>query len=210
MHIENRTIIIKLMISKEELNRLYFNDGMSMQEIADKYSCSINKISYWMNKHDLSRRSKSDAVYLKNNPTGDPFLVRVPRNLSEAKLWGLGLGLYWGEGTKSSKSSIRLGNSDPYLIKQFILFLELICGVERSRLRFGLQLFDDMSVSKMLDFWKSELKINKGQFYKVIVTPSRGSGTYNNKTKFGVMTVYFNNTKLRNELGVLLNQLKID
>lgn len=171
-----------------------------MQEIADQLSCSVNQVNYWMKKYDIKSRTISEGVYVRCNPNGDPFLVRESLSLEDAALRGLGLGLYWGEGTKANKHSIRLGNTDPRLIKSFILFLERIYGVKRSKLLFGLQVFSDMAPEKALDFWRKTLGAERKQFFKVIVTPSRGDGTYKRKIQHGVLTVYCNNRKLRDIL----------
>lgn len=112
-------------------------------------------------------------------------------------MFGLGIGLYWGEGNKSNKLSVRIGNTDPRLIKAFIRFLEQICGIHPHKLKFGLQIFSDMAPDAALQFWQKELNVLPTQFQKVVVTPARGIGTYRNKTKHGVLTVYYNNRKLR-------------
>ena len=157
-----------------------------------------------MNKYKLVRRTHSEATYVKCNPNGDPFEFRRPKNIKEAELFGLGLGLYWGEGTKANMDSIRLGNTDPKLISQFMDFLMLFFNIKRNDLRFGLQVFDDMNSLSVLDFWAKELKISKRQFYKVIVTKSRSLGTYRKKSKFGVLTVMYHNKKMRDLLVGLL------
>lgn len=113
-------------------------------------------------------------------------------------LYGLGLGLYWGEGTKSNTNSVRLGNTDPKLIKTFLKFLKLCFQIDENKLRFGLQVFSDMNPNRALHFWVKELGLKQSQFQKVIVTPARSIGTYRQKTQHGVLTVYFNNKKLRN------------
>jgi len=46
--------------------------------------------------------------------------------------------------------------------------------------------------------------INKNQFFKVITTPARSSGTYREKSKWGVLTVYFSNMKLKKLLDKML------
>jgi hypothetical protein len=38
-------------------------------------------------------------------------------------LFGMGLGLYWGEGTKRGKGGMRITNTDAKMIKKFIEFL---------------------------------------------------------------------------------------
>ncbi len=195
------------MIPKKKLEQLYSNEGKSMQEIADLLCCSVSGIQYWIKKYQIKTRSISDAVYLKNNPNGDPFLFKKPGSFEKAVLFGLGIGLYWGEGTKANKTSVRLGNTDPALIETFIVFLEKIFGLKRSQLKFGLQIFSDMSEAQGLDFWSKTLTIEKSQFYKVTITPYRSLGTYRNKTKYGVVTVYFHNRKLRD---ILVKLLKTD
>ena len=82
-----------------------------------------------------------------------------------------------------------------------------ICGIEKKKLRFGLQVFSDMNTDQTLRFWLKELRgygINRSQFFKVTVTPSRSLGTYKEKSKFGVMTVHFCNTKLKNLIDNML------
>ena len=78
-----------------------------------------------MNKYGIKRRSISDAIYEKHNPNGDPFSIKEVTTIEEAKLYGLGVGVYWGEGNKANKHSVRLGNTDPDLILRFVDFFSL-------------------------------------------------------------------------------------
>lgn len=192
------------MLDKERLNKLYIGQGKSKQEIAKLLNCSLHKVSYWMEKHAIKTRSISDAIYLKHNPNGDPFKFKKPKNINEAVLYGLGLGLYWGEGTKADSHSVRLGNTDPKLLKRFVEFLIRFFGINKQRLRFGLQIFTDISIEEAIDFWVKELKIKRHQVYKPIITLSGSLGTYRKKSRYGVLTVIFSNTKLRNLLVEML------
>lgn len=192
------------MISKDELEELYLNKKKSMQEIADDLGCSLHKVKYWMEKYEIKIRNRSDATYIKRNPFGDPFHFRRPRNIKEAELFGLGIGLYWGEGTKANKDSVRLGNTDPELLIHFIKFLEKFFSVGREDLRFGLQIFTDIPVDRAMDFWIKKLKIRRSQFYKPLITRSGSIGTYRKKSEYGVLTVMYHNKKLRNLLVSLL------
>ncbi len=188
------------MLEKHHLETLYVKDGLSMQSIALKLDCSVNKIVYWMNEYQIERRSISDAIYKKHNPHGDPFALKSVGTLPDAKLLGLGLGLYWGEGTKADKYSVRLGNTDPALIRMFMLFLVKLFGVRREDLRFGLQTFTDIDPQEALGYWLSELDVQASQFYKITVTISGSIGTYRRKSLYGVVTVYYHNKKLRDLL----------
>lgn len=178
-----------------------------MQEIATASGISLHKVAYWMHKYGIRSRSRSDAIYQKNNPQGDPFYIKVPTTLAETELLGLGLGLYWGEGTKASRHSVRLGNTDPKLLKIFLRFLLEICCVRKDKIRFALQIFSDIDIEKAKQFWIDELDIAPEQFMKkAVVTPSGSLGTYRKKSQYGVLTVLFHNKHLRDQLVQLLEE----
>jgi len=195
------------MLSKEKLQKFYLINKKSSLEIAEILKCSEHKVNYWILKYEIPKRSISEAIYVKNNPHGDPFDIKDIKTLKDTKLLGLGLGLYWGEGNKKNKTSIRLGNTDPALIKKFIEFLIMAFNINTSKLKFGLQIFSDLSKKKSLKFWLVELKkfnIRREQFSKVIIMPTRGIGNYREKSQFGVLTVHFNNIKLKKILDSML------
>lgn len=187
-------------MQKEDLVNKYHTLNLSMQQIADEVGCSLNKVDYWMRKYGITRRSRSDAVYARHNPLGDPFTVKARLTPRERELFGIGIGLYWGEGTKANKTSVRLGNSDPGIILKFIEFLEIIYGVDRKDMRFGIQLFTDCSFEYAIEQWTSVLLVSPAQFYKPIRTISGKIGTYRNKNELGVVTLYYNNARLRDIL----------
>lgn len=195
-------------LEKETLEKLYLIKKKSAHEIAQVFSCSEHKVNYWLEKHNIRKRSISDAVYLQKNPHGDPFTFSQPKKPEEWFLFGLGLGLYWGEGTKKNKLTVRLGNTDPALIKRFLEFLEKAYQVEEHKIRFGLQVFSDMSAQKALHFWCTFLDVSPQKFGKVIITPARSIGTYREKTKHGVLTVYVSNKKLRDILCGEIEKLR--
>jgi hypothetical protein len=192
------------MIERHILLDRYVTQSKSMQQIATELECSLNKVAYYMDKYDIARRSISDAIYQRCHPHGDPFTVKEADTLEATKLLGIGIGLYWGEGTKSSQHSIRLGNTDPALLRTFMEFLVELFGVRRDDLRFGLQIFTDINQQEALDYWTRELGVKASQFYKVIVTISGSIGTYRKKSQYGVVTLHYHNKKLRDILVDML------
>lgn len=192
------------MIAEELLRDMYLEQKLSMKVIADKLGYSRRGVQYWMNKHGIPVRTVSEAVYQWHNPDGDPFVFRRPKTKKEAELFGMGLGLFWGEGTKSNMHAIRLGNSDPRLIKKFMEFLFTFFEVKRSDLRFGLQLFTDIDIKQALEFWVKELEVEPTQFFRPTITISGSIGTYRKKSKFGVITVHYSNTKARKKLQEIM------
>jgi hypothetical protein len=184
---------------REEVRSLYTR-GLSMAEIGRHLGCSVHKVAYWMERYGFVRRSRSDALYTKCNPSGDPFRIIPTVTRQDAFIAGLGLGLYWGEGTRANHTSVRLGNADPRLIRAFIAFLVRRYGARPERFTFGLQVFSDTPPAKAKRYWCAALHVPARQFQKVVVTPSRGIGTYRRRLANGVLTVYFHNRKLRDIL----------
>lgn len=196
-------------LSKSNLSRLYLRERRSVSDIAGLFGCSEHKINYWLYKYRISKRSISEAIYAKRNPFGDPFMIKKVGSRSDAELLGLGLGLYWGEGNKRNKTAVRLGNTDPALIRTFMHFLQEICGVPDSKFRFSLQIFGDIPAERALRFWLNELKYfnaTRFRFSKVTVTPHRGVGNYRRKSEYGVLTVHVNNSKLKRAIDNLLER----
>jgi hypothetical protein len=185
------------MIKRNILIDLYTNKGKSAKQISHTLSCSENKVHYWLEKYKIRKRSISEATYIRANPNGDPFKFSKPKTLNEAFIYGLGLGLFWGEGNKVNTGAVRLGNTDPHLIKYFLLFLKKSYNIDINKLRFGIQIFNDTKPSQAIKFWCTNLEVSPEQFHKVVLTKQNKTGTYRKKMKNGVLTVYFSNKKLR-------------
>lgn len=185
-------------MNKKELKDLYIKKCLSSNKIAQKFSCSEHKINYWLNKFKIKKRTISEAIYKINNPKGDPFSFSTPNDIKTNFLFGLGLGLFWGEGTKKSSHSVRLCNSDPLLVKKYIEFLVKIYEIDKSKLKFQLQIYNESKLNESVMFWKKNLLIKTSQFYKTTILKKRGAGNYINKMEHGTIIVCFNNIKLRN------------
>jgi len=190
------TIDSKL-ITYNDLERLY-NSGKSMFEISQIYGCSPNKVVYWMRKYNISRRSRSDSAYVKQNPLGDPFKIKTRLAKADAFLYGLGLGIFWGEGSKSPQiSSLRVANTDPDLIRTFRDFLVTIYGLSEKRFSYSIVCFNDIGPDVARAYWASQLKILPERFGKITTIPVQGKGTYRKKSQYGVCTIQGNNVKLQ-------------
>lgn len=191
-------------LTSEKLEKFYIKEGKSVADIAKIFKCSERRIDYWLKKYNIPKRTISEAIYLKNNPDGDPFQFIQPKNAEEAELFGMGIGLYWGEGNKANKNSVKLGNSDSALMRIFIKFLIKFFKIKKTDLKFHLHTFTDINLDEANSYWMEELNIGKDQFYKPTVTITGKLGNYRKKSKYGVLTVYYANTKLRNILVSLL------
>ena len=185
-------------LRKELLSDLYLLKKLSSKKIAIRLKCSETNINYWLKKFNIKKRTISEAIYQKNNPKGDPFLFNRPKTLHQVFLFGLGLGLFWGEGTKRNLHAVRLSNSDPELVKKFIDFLVNIYNIDKTKLRFQLQTYDDLDLNELIIFWTKYLSVKNTQFFKTTILKRRGKGTYLKKMRHGVIIVSFSNIKLKN------------
>lgn len=193
-----------LFVSESKLENMYLS-GNSMFEIAAKLGCSVNKVVYWMDKYKIKRRSRSDAAYIKRNPSGDPFKIKKIISPKDNLLHGLGLGIYWGEGEKISKGKVRVANSDPRLILLFRKFLVENYRVDVSRIHYYLICFNDSDPNEVAEYWSKILKTSKDKFGKIVQVPSQGKGSYRRKSRFGVCILEVSNIKLKQ---VLMGELK--
>jgi hypothetical protein len=150
-----------------------------------------------MEKFNIPRRSFSEAVYLKANPNGDPFSIKHRLLNSEHQLYGLGLGIYWGEGEKVSKGKVRVANTDVNLLRKFRDFLTLICQVSISRIHYSIICFNDSNPKEALDYWSTMLEISPTQFGKIVQIAPQGRGSYRQKSRYGVCIIEVSNIKFK-------------
>jgi len=193
-------------LTEKKLRDLYLIDKKSVADIAKIFKCSERGINYWFQKYNIPKRTISEAVYIKCNPDGDPFHLKSELSGEEKELKSLGLGLYWGEGDKSpNNTSVRLSNTDLFLLKKFREFLRKIYNVKEEKIKYGLILFNDVRENIAVNYWKKHLGIKRKQLGKVTIVPPQGKGTYKRKSKYGVLIIIFSNKKLKEQI---LNDIK--
>ncbi|MFC1710354.1 hypothetical protein ACFL0F_01675 [Patescibacteria group bacterium] len=150
-----------------------------------------------MKKYNIKRRSRSDAAYLQHNPNGDPFEIKTRLSPNEKLLYGLGLGIYWGEGNKTTPHTVAVANSDPKIIKVFITFLINICGLDTDKIRYSIVCFNNSNEKSVRKYWSNHLKILPSKFGKIVQIPPQGRGSYKRKKNHGVCTIWVGNIKLK-------------
>lgn len=185
-------------LDKDDLEKLYAR-GLSMAEIASKKGTSVHKISYWLKKYKIPSRSISEAIYIKNNATGDPFRISTLNTDEEKELFNLGIGLFLGEGTKKQRHSVRFANSDSKIIVLFLKFLRNICNINPKKIRAWVNIFDDNSYNASLIFWMNQTGIPRDNFYSPVIR-TRKEGSYKNRSKYGTITIVVSNTKLLKQI----------
>lgn len=102
-----------------------------------------------------------------------------------------GLMLYWGEGDKATKSSVRLSNSDPLLVKLYVDFLEKVCRIPSEKIKAQMLIYPDIDRESNLRFWSFATGIPLSRFTKSVLIEGR------HKTKKlgqGVCTIVVSNS----------------
>lgn len=178
-----------------------------MTQISNETKFTNRSVRYWMEKYNIKRRPHSEAAYMRANPDGDPFVIKKHLNKHDVFLLGLGLGIFWGEGTKTNKNSVRIANTDPNMILKFKKFLQEICGVRSNKFQYALVCFNDTSDADAAKYWSTSLEISTQKFGKIVKIPTQGKGTYKRKSKYGVCTLIVNNIKLKNWIDTQLKNL---
>lgn len=192
-------------ISQELLERLYFKQGQSAQQIADRLSVSYHKVSYWMDRYGLQRRGQSEAGYLKHNPDGEKFKI----DLSNRDLFIAGVALYLGEGGKTRSWDLDFTNSDPRVLKLWVQFLRQICSVQSERLKARIEYYEDIDYPGLLKFWSSELGIPVENFGRPTIKSGRvAKGIYlGRRSLYGTLHIRFHDTKLKSLMMTWMNDL---
>ena len=173
---------------------------MSYSQIREKISVSKSTLSNWLKSMPLSEkrirelrdfspmrieRCRNTKIY-KRQARLDSVYERVSKDigiLSDREIFLVGFFLYWGEGWKTTRTTMALTNTNPQMIKYFMKWINIL-GIERKRVRVSLQLYSDMDIDKEISFWVKELQVLRSQFRRPYVKKSRLSDiTY--KTGFG-------------------------
>jgi hypothetical protein len=107
--------------------------------------------------------------YLQSVEERVKYLAPVFKDVKVAKI-ALAM-LYLGEGSKTHKGSLMLGNSDPNIIKLFLNLLRFAYKIDENKLRCTVQCRADQDINALEGFWSQLTKIPKSKFYKAQIDP---------------------------------------
>lgn len=186
--------------SHKKIADLYLS-GLSASQISDHLKLSCAKIRYSLEKQSIPRRNHSEASRMLHVTKFGKKQCNIKDNLSseEENLRIAGIMLYWGEGTKSGNSVV-FSNSDPDMLKLFLKFLRVICGVEEKRLRVLLHLYSDQIETDLKTFWSKITGIPLQQFSKTFIH-ERKKGTYKKISKYGTVSLRYSDKELLKKIN---------
>lgn len=144
-------------------------EGYSYSLIRQKLGVSLGTMSYWFKdkpftpnqvvldrirhgtgKEGLRRHNRRVKEIAELSDIGTAELGE----LSKRDLWILGIGLYIGEGSKTTET-IRIVNSDPLVIRLAVRWLKDACGVDDDNITVSLHLYPDNDVDTCKVYWQN-------------------------------------------------------
>lgn len=127
--------------------------------------------------------------------------------LSRRDLLVFGFALYWAEGTKSHRGRNEVANTDPYIIRACLQWLELLPLKPNIKVR--LQLYADMDQQGEVAYWSRILGIPKSQFRKPSIKKSTLSGLSRKSGHgHGTCDLVFDNMPLWEYISMALKYLR--
>ena len=189
-------------------------EGLSYSQIKEELNVSKGTLSIWLRDYPLSRerinslRGNSEQrieryrkTRAKNREAKQSEVYRKMsleiNTLSQRELFISGIILYWAEGTKASKGTIIMTNTDPGMLKFFMKWLDLM-EVPRAKVKGYLHLYSDMDVALETKFWADSLSLPVSAFRKAYIKESGVMKRKNYKGRFGHGTcnIIVNDVKL--------------
>ncbi len=206
--------------------------GMSVKEIAKALNIGRSTASVWLRDVVLTQAQK-DRLFERMVKAGHRGRMRgaqmnrekkqqriraaqtkaveqIPK-LTARDVYMLGLGLYWGEGTKAQSSALSFVNSDPRAIDMAMRWFADSFGVSRDRFcpRIFINETHRSREAVLLDFWSKRLDLPKEQFAKTVFLKRENKKIYeNHEVYYGILALRVSKgTNLRHEILASLERV---
>lgn len=156
--------------------------GFSYSEILKEVKVAKSTLSLWLKEVKLSKPQKQTLTQKKRDAAlrgakrrkeqRIELSEKIKRDAMEEigkidsetiKL--LGAFLYWAEGNKQKEYNVsvgvKLGNSDPVMIRFFYKWLMEVCGVSKEQIHFELYIHENADVSQAKKFWSQFIPVGE-------------------------------------------------
>ena len=195
-------------IDGQEVIKLYSEQKLSMQQIADKLQVSSSGVRHHLVKNGVDRRSLSEAIFSLNATRfgKKAFKLKKILTVKDRELLIAGTMLYWGEGAKKG-GTVNFVNSNPEMIIIFLRFLRRICGISEDRLKALIHLYPDHNEEDLKIFWSTITEIPNKRFYRSFVHVGK-VGTYKRRSQYGTLALSYADKRLLNTILVWIDEYK--
>lgn len=162
--------------------------GFSYSEILKEIPVAKSTLSLWLRNVGLAKEQKQRltekkiAAALRGAKARRDYRLAITKEikdkarkevgkLSDRELWLIGTALYWAEGHKERDkgSLVKLGNSDPYLIKLFLKWLRDTCKIPRKDIHFRIFLHKTAEdrLFEVQQYWARVISFPINNFQKI-------------------------------------------
>ncbi|KKP87973.1 hypothetical protein A2456_03450 [Candidatus Nomurabacteria bacterium RIFOXYC2_FULL_36_19] len=177
----------KLGVSKSTLSGWLYNMPLSVKRIRELQADSPIRIEKYRNTMRAKKEKKFAEAYQE--------MSKKIGKLTKRELFLSGLFLYWAEGSKTTRGTVGLTNTNPTMLKFYIKWLKLF-GYLKKDFSVHLHLYSDMNIRKQEKYWAQELDIPLSQFRKSYIKKTLlTSITYHNGFGQGTCTVMVLNAR---------------
>lgn len=187
--------------------------GTSIKQIAKLLHVSPSTVSVWCRDVVLTKEAMHKITSSGQNRTAAGLLAysqakqkqrqratvlnsnigqNMVGNLSQRDLLLLGIGLYWGEGYKNGNREFGFTNSDPDMVKFYVLWLHQIFGIEKDRLtlRVSINSQHKKRIDDVESYWSNLLDIPRTQFTKPSLIKTQSKKKFTNfQTHYGTLRI---------------------
>lgn len=181
------------------------NKGFSYSEILSKVPVARSSLSLWLRSVGLSKKQKQrltlkklQAIYrgakikrnkrlLKTRQIKEMARTEIGK-ISIRDLWLIGISLYWAEGSKEKDDKPGIGaifsNSDPFMIKIFIKWLQDILKISNESIIFEIYIHETYRVrSKVVrEYWSSVTGFSISKFDRIYFKQDKINSSRHNKS----------------------------
>ncbi len=201
-----------------ELATYYRKQGFSYSEIAKLCGVSKSTISNWFKGKAFSKKiTAANTLKAAKDNRARISLLNKAKNTEREKrykeversavveyrhykkdpLFAAGLMAYAAAGDVTHRGRIRLASSRIEVHKVFLAFLIKYTDTTRSKIKFWLVLYPDMSEGKCVAEWSKQLKLKPENFYKHQVIPGKSQ---RDTLQYGVGNTIIGSTILKLKL----------
>jgi len=193
--------------------------GKSYKQIVAELGIPIATLSGWFKQeawsYEIKKRlasqtslSNPEKILLMSKATREKWqrihkewqeeaVAEFP-GLKNNQLFLAGLMLYWGEGDKVLKNCIvRLGNSEPEMIRIFNLFLVKSLKISPDKISAWLLLYPDLVDSVQKNFWSKATGLSLDRFKKSIYIKGRHP---TKRLSYGICYISVNSRELKEKV----------
>lgn len=178
-----------------------YEGGLSAQQVADRLGVGIGAVYYPLRRFKVTRRSAQESNRIRFEAKPLTYTLKERLTTGEEKLKLAAVMLYWAEGYKVGRQqTIDFANSEPDMALLFITFLRKICGVDESKLRGHLYLYEGQDIQALRGFWSELLSLPEEQFIKPYVKKAAVPGPRGPRMTHGLVHVRYCDKKLLRQI----------